>query len=132
MFLLSKFFPKLLKPEKHRGYESETGHGGEKPKDYQCKVILLDDSELNFNFKSKFYHDYVVTEVILPHFRVRPFCVVVSSSPWNRRSRVRISEPELTRHSALQLATRMSRKNPCCNLFVWMHISSQTIVSSVV
>ena len=40
----------------------------------------------------------VVTEVILPHFRVRPFCVVVSSSPWNRRSRVRISEPELTRH----------------------------------
>ena len=56
-----------------------------------------------------------MTEVILPHFRVRPFCVVVSSSPWNRRSRVRISEPELTRHSALQLATRMSRKNPCCN-----------------
>ena len=25
-------------------------------------------------------------------------------------------ELELTRHSALQLATRMSRKNPCCNL----------------
>ena len=44
----------------------------------------------------------VVMEVILPHFRVRPFCVVVSSSPWNRRSWVRISEPELTRHSALQ------------------------------
>ena len=44
----------------------------------------------------------VVTEVILLHFRVRPFCVVVSSSPWNEMSRVRISEPELTRHSALQ------------------------------
>ena len=25
----------------------------------------------------------VVVEVILPHFRVRPFCVVVSSSLWN-------------------------------------------------
>ena len=25
----------------------------------------------------------VVAEVILPHFRVRPFCVVVSSSLWN-------------------------------------------------
>ena len=45
----------------------------------------------------------VVTEVILPHFRVRPFCVVVSSSLWNRRSWVWISEPELTRHSALHL-----------------------------
>ena len=44
----------------------------------------------------------VVTEVILPHFWVRPFCVVVSSSLWNRRSWVRISELELTRHSALQ------------------------------
>ena len=66
----------------------------------------------------------VVTEVILPHFRVRPFCVVVSSSPWNRRSRVRISEPELTRHSALQLldVTQLrsrslsgysSRRHPC-------------------
>lgn len=54
MFLLSKFFPKLLKPEKHRGYESETGHGGEKPKDYQCKVILLDDSELNLTSKVSF------------------------------------------------------------------------------
>ena len=44
---------------------------------------------------------FVVTEVILPHFRVRPFCVVVSSLLWNRSSRVPISEPELTRHSAL-------------------------------
>ena len=45
----------------------------------------------------------VVMEVILLHFRVRPFCVVVSSSLWNQRSRVRMSEPELIRHSALQL-----------------------------
>ena len=49
----------------------------------------------------------VVTEVILPHFRVRPFCVVVSSSPWNWRSRVRISGLELTRHSALHYSLSM-------------------------
>ena len=29
----------------------------------------------------------VVMEVILPHFRARPFCVVVLSSLWNQRSR---------------------------------------------
>ena len=41
---------------------------------------------------------------------------MVSSLLWNQRSRGSISELELTPHSALQLATRMSRKNPCCNL----------------
>ena len=51
MFLLSKFFPKLLKPEKHRGYDSDAAYGGEKPKDYQCKIVLLDDTELNFTAK---------------------------------------------------------------------------------
>ena len=35
-------------------------------------------------------------EAILPHFWVRPFCVVVWSSLWNQRSRVQISE--LTQH----------------------------------
>ena len=32
----------------------------------------------------------------------------------------------------LGLVMRMLRKNPCRNLFVWIHISSQTMVSSVV
>ena len=49
----------------------------------------------------------VVMEVILLHFQVRPFCVVVSSLPWNRRSRVRISGLELTRHSALHYSLSM-------------------------
>ena len=43
----------------------------------------------------------VVVEVILLHFRVRPFCVVASSSLWNWRSWVQILEPKLTGHSAL-------------------------------
>ena len=59
----------------------------------------------------------VVAEVILPHFRVRPFCVVVSSSLWNPE--VPGSNLGTVRtYSALStsLVTRMSRKNPCSNL----------------
>ena len=96
----------------------------------KCKISLIqvflepdDDSKFNFDWSGRTFvlmimcfrpleawlvcspqtHEgsSVVTEVILPHLWVRPFCVVVSSSLWNRRSRVRISEPELTKHSAL-------------------------------
>ena len=77
MFLLSKFFPKLLKPEKHRGYDSDAAYGGEKPKDYRCKIVLLDDTELNLASKVScnvaFIHDHVnldlynsLDEIFLP------------------------------------------------------------------
>ena len=47
-------------------------------------------------FHHRLWGRNVVMEVILLHFWIRPFCVVVSSSLWNRRSRVRISK--MTRH----------------------------------
>ena len=49
MFLLSKFFPKLLS---RRSNDNEKMPCiGEKPKDYVCKVLLLDDSELTVSVK---------------------------------------------------------------------------------
>jgi hypothetical protein len=63
MLLLSKFFPKLKsKTDKNRGVTSEADlHGlGEKPPlDFNCKVILLDDSELALNVKVMYCQNYV-------------------------------------------------------------------------
>ena len=60
------------------------------------------------------YRSSVVAEVILPHFRVRPFCVVVLSSLWNPE----VPGSNLGTNLVLStsLVTRMSRKNPCSNL----------------
>ena len=44
---------------------------------------IISGSRCSLDSQSMFFSDNVVAEVILPHFRVRPFCVVVSSSLWN-------------------------------------------------
>lgn len=49
MFLLSKLLPKSLK----KRYEEEGKMPclGEKPKDYQFRVLLLDDTDMSVNVK---------------------------------------------------------------------------------
>ncbi len=51
MFLLSKFFPKLLKPDKRHEGDKDSAQSHDKPKDYQCKILFLDDTELNLSLK---------------------------------------------------------------------------------
>ena len=55
MLLLSRIFPKLRsKTDKNKGVTSEADFQdlGEKPQlEFNCKVILLDDSELALNVK---------------------------------------------------------------------------------
>ena len=53
--------------------------------------------------------NFVVVEVILPHFRVRPFRILLSSLLRNSK----VLGLNLEIDSALQLTIRMLRKNPC-------------------
>ena len=58
MLLLSRIFPKLKqKSDKGKGVTSEADlirHGDKPPAEFNCKVILLDDSELALNVKVSF------------------------------------------------------------------------------
>ena len=67
---------------------------------YTCHRAVVDEITLHKPPLFKMGKN-VVVEVILLHFRVRPFCVVISSSLWNWTAWIWILEPKLTRHSAL-------------------------------